>query len=155
MDGGVELEQVVSRGHEAPLETDRDDASEEELAEAARLLDLTEDGLDRSLPEPIPADPSTKTQPCRHRSSKDAATGSACTLRCRVSMSVSSASDQSYLAIWPAWRVVGRGLVPGSSPAVPSMRDAAGEQAPALRNGRTMTREVGKMTSITCLPVAT
>ena len=51
MDGGVEFEEIVRRGHEAPLEADSGDASEEELAEATCLRDLTEDRLDRFLPK--------------------------------------------------------------------------------------------------------
>jgi len=109
----VELEQVVCGGHEAPLETDRGDASEEELTEATGLFDLTEDRLDRSLPDAIPADPSTETQPGRHRSSKDAAAGPACTLRCRVSMSISSGRHVATDAATTKLREVVLRAVPG------------------------------------------
>ena len=92
--GRRQLQEVMRRAHQRPLDGDLADPSQEELAKSPALLDLTEHGLDRLLPQSVTTTASTPTKLLPHGIG-------AAALRKRVFCSaVMRASKRAVLALW-------------------------------------------------------
>src|SRR5688572_25526660 len=65
--GSEQLGQVVGGADQRPFVPDLAEAAQQELTEAARLLDLTDHRLDRRLAPPVARAPAGALEPRRHR----------------------------------------------------------------------------------------